>query len=89
MEDDRGEPVGATHPATAAWGLSLPMVRSLTWWTHDGTVHCDVSAPTKTALVKRGLAEWVPGDDLCPRLTTLGVQVRDLLLKQADERGEA
>jgi hypothetical protein len=70
----------------AATGLSLPMVRSLTWWTHDDMgLDAAVPAPTKTALVRRGLAEWVPGDDLCPRLTALGVQVRELLIERDPE----
>ena len=66
------------------------MVRALAWWTHNGVVHCEVPAPTKTGLVRRGLAQWVPGDDLCPRLTELGVEVREHLLAEtaAPERTE-
>jgi hypothetical protein len=61
------------------------MIRALAWWAPDGTVHCDVLAPTKTALVRRGLAEWVPGDDLCPRLTDLGVEMRAALLAETPD----
>lgn len=60
-------------------GLTLNMIRSLVWWSIDGAVHCDVDASTKAALVRRGLARWAEGDDLCPRLTDLGVEMRDLL----------
>lgn len=72
-------------PAQVLSGLSEGMVRALTWHTHDGVVHCDVPAPTKAALVRKGVAEWVPGDDLCPRLTDLGIAVQ-ALAKQAPER---
>lgn len=55
------------------------VVRALRWWARDGVVHADVPALTKTALVRRNLAEWIDGDDLCPRLTELGIEIRELL----------
>jgi hypothetical protein len=66
-------------------GLTLSMIRALAWWAPDGIVHCDVPAPTKAGLVKRGLAQWVAGDDLCPRLTDLGTRMREALLAETPD----
>jgi len=74
-------------PDVAAVLRELPpgMTLTLKWWARDGVVQADVPAPTKTGLVRRGLAEWAPGDDLCPRLTDLGIQIRDWLLAETPD----
>ena len=59
--------------------LTPLMAKTLAWWATDGTVRADVPAPVKTGLVRRGLAQWVPGDDLCPRLTVLGIEMQALV----------
>jgi hypothetical protein len=71
-----------------AAGLTPNMVKSLTWWCHDGGISSDVEDATKRALVKRGLTAWASGERLT--LTELGGQVREVLLarQQAEEESE-
>ena len=65
-------------PARILHGLTSAARTTLAWHTHDGVVHADINGNTKNVLIRRGLAEWVPGDDLCPRLTPLGTAVQAL-----------
>lgn len=67
-------------------GLTRNMVRSLTWWCHDGRIG-DIDNSTKRALVKRGLTTWASGE--CLDLTDLGKQVREVLLARAKAEEEA
>lgn len=69
-----------------ASALTPNMVRSLTWWCHDGRIG-DIDNSTKRALVKRGLTTWASGE--CLDLTELGQQVREVLLVRAKAEEEA
>jgi hypothetical protein len=75
---------------TTASALTPNMVKTMTWWCHDGVVHADVDAGTKRALVKRGLAVWETASvPLCVHLTPLGQQVREVLEARAKAEEEA
>lgn len=76
-----------TNVEKTAKELTLNMVRALTWWCEDGEVREDVENATKRGLVKRGLVTWANGP--CPKLTSLGEQVREFLLTKGKAEEEA
>ena len=71
--------------AKVADKLNENQVRTMTWWSKgNGVIQCDVPKSTQNALVKRGLAEWTPGDDLCAHLTPFGLEVQAHLFAKAE-----
>lgn len=70
--------------------LNEIQVRTMMWWSKgDGVIQCDVPKTTQNALVKRGLAEWTPGDDLCAHLTPFGLEVQKYLFARAEAEQQA
>lgn len=76
--------------AKVADKLNEIQVRTMTWWSKgDGVIQCDVPKTTQNALVKRGLAEWTSGDDLCAHLTPFGLEVQAYLFAKAEAEQKA
>lgn len=67
--------------------LTPNMVRSLTWWCHDGSVSSEVDDSTRKGLVRRGLGTWASAQFV--ELTDLGRQVREVLLERQRVAKEA
>ena len=76
--------------AKVADKLNENQIRTMTWWSKgNGVIQCDVPKSTQNALVKRGLAEWTPGDDLCAHLTPFGLEVQEYLFAKAEAEQRA
>jgi hypothetical protein len=68
-------------------GLTPNMVKSLTWWCHDGEISSEVDDATRRGVVRRNLGTWSSGQ--CVTLTDLGQQVREVLLERQRVAKEA
>lgn len=79
----------ADDVAKVADKLNHNMVLTMTWWSKGGVIQCDVPKSTQNALVKRGLAEWPPGEDLCASLTPFGLEVQAFLNAKAEAQEQA